>query len=98
MNIWSCLVARVAPYMYVSVIDARFGMNAGYGKERTPGMSPSLNAVPHTSHHGCAILFVHDSIASISSKSTCSTGLLSSVSVISSISNMLIITYECVVK
>ena len=23
-------------------------------KEKTPGTSPSLNAVPHTSHHGCA--------------------------------------------
>ena len=84
--------------MYISVIDARIGMNAGYGEERTPGTNPSLNAVPHTSHHGCTILFVHDSIASISSKSLCSNGLLSSVSVIFLISNMLIITYEHVVN
>ena len=99
MNAWSGLVAGVAAY--VSVIDARFEISAGCGKEkeRTPGTSLSLNTVSHTSHYGCAVLFVHDSIASISPKSMCSNGLLlSSVSVISSISNMLIITYECVVN
>ena len=99
MNAWSGLVAGVAAYISV-IIDARFEISAGCGKEkeRTPGTSLSLNAVPHTSHYGCAILFVLDSITSISPKSMCSNGLLSSVFVITSISNMPVITYECVIN